>query len=106
MQAYDSIMCGCLCIGFIDFMIAGKFLTKFSSLLSPNNFQKNESKLFFDKYLKMVECNSIECNSHETHNTYLNLHDQQQFRINKINKTKDYFVTQIKERELMSKRLK
>ena len=92
-QAYDSIMCGCLCIGYIDFMLAGKTLTKFSNLLSPNNFKKNESELFYDKYLKMAECNSIECNSHETHNTYLNLYDQQQFRLNKINETKDYFVT-------------
>ena len=23
-QAYDSIMCGCFCIGFIDFMLKGK----------------------------------------------------------------------------------
>ena len=26
-QAYDSIMCGNLCIGFIDFMLKGKSLT-------------------------------------------------------------------------------
>ena len=31
--------------------------------------------------------------------------DQQQFRLNKINENKDYFVAKIKERELMSKRL-
>ena len=24
MQAYDSVMCGYFCIGFIDFMFAGK----------------------------------------------------------------------------------
>ena len=39
------------------------------------------------------------------HNIYPNLHDQQQFRLNKINEIKDYFVAEIKERELMSKRL-
>ena len=33
------------------------------------------------------------------------LNDQQQFRLNKINKNKDYFITEIEERELMSKRL-
>ena len=33
------------------------------------------------------------------------LHDQQQFRLNKINEIKDYLVAEIKERELMSKRL-
>ena len=46
----------------------------------------------------------VECNSHETHNIYPNLNDQQQFRLNKINKIKDYFVAEVKERELMSKR--
>ena len=58
----------------------------------------------------MTECNSAECNSYETHNIYLNLNatplsDQQQFRLDKINEFKDYFVAEIKERELMSKRL-
>ena len=44
-------------------------------------------------------------NSVETPNIYPNLNDQQQFRLNKINEIKDYFVEEIKERELMSKRL-
>ena len=30
-QAYDSIMCRDFCIGFIDFMIAGKTLTEFTN---------------------------------------------------------------------------
>ena len=34
-----------------------------------------------------------------------NLSNDQQFRLNKINETRDYFVAEIKERELMSKRL-
>ena len=62
----------------------------------------------------MTEFNSTECNSYETHNIYPNLgvslsatplSDQQQFRLNKINEIKGYFVAGIKERELMSKRL-
>ena len=44
----------------------------------------------------MSECNSIETSSL----------DNQQFRLNKINEIKDYFVGEIKERELMSKRLR
>ena len=57
----------------------------------------------------------VECNSHETNNmdpnlnaitsNAIQLNDQQQFRLNKINEIKDYFVAEIKERELMSKRL-
>ena len=52
----------------------------------------------------------VECNSTETHNIYQNLNaiplnDQQQFRLNKINEIKDHFMANIKERNLMSKRL-
>ena len=39
-QAYDSIMCGCFCIGFIDFMLAVKTFIDFTNLFSPNNFKK------------------------------------------------------------------
>ena len=52
----------------------------------------------------MAESSSAGVNSHEIHNIYPNLHDQQQFRLNKINEIKDYFVAELKERELMSKK--
>ena len=39
-QAYDSIMSGYFSIGFIDFMLARKTLTKFTNLFSPNSFTK------------------------------------------------------------------
>ena len=41
-QAYDSIMCGCFCIGFINFMLNGKSLTDYTNLFSPNDFNKND----------------------------------------------------------------
>ena len=41
-QAYDSIMCGYFCIGFIDFVLARKTLTEFRNLFSPNNFKKSD----------------------------------------------------------------
>ena len=63
----------------------------------------------------MAEFKSIEHDFHETPNMYANLNaippsetpwsNQQQFKINKINEIKDYFVAEIKERELISKRL-
>ena len=40
-QANDSIMWGYFCMGFIDFMLAGKTLTEFTNIFSPNNFKKN-----------------------------------------------------------------
>ena len=39
-QAYDSVMCGYFCIGFIHFMVAGKTLTDFTNLFSPNNSKR------------------------------------------------------------------
>ena len=42
----------------------------------------------------MTECSNISPN----------LNDQQQFRLNKINEIEDYFVAEMKQRELMSKK--
>ena len=42
-QANDSIMCGYFCIGFIDFMLAGKTLIDYTNLFSPYDFNKNDS---------------------------------------------------------------
>ena len=44
-QTYDSIVCGYFCIGFIDFMLAGKTLTDFTNLSSPNNFKRNDDTI-------------------------------------------------------------
>ena len=40
-QANNSV-CGYFCIGFIDFMLAGKKLTDFTSMFSPHDFKKND----------------------------------------------------------------
>ena len=45
-QANDSIMCGYFCIGFIDFMLAGKTLTDYTNLFSPYDFGKNDQIIF------------------------------------------------------------
>ena len=56
----------------------------------------------------MVESNSIECSSIKSieHNSIdtSNLNNLQ-FRLNKISEIEDYFIAEIKERELMSKKL-
>ena len=43
LQAYDSVMCGYFCIGFIDFMLVGKTLTEYTNLFSPYDFKKNDN---------------------------------------------------------------
>ena len=52
-----------------------------------------------------IECNSIECNSIESKNVDTSNLNNQQFRLNKISEIEDYFITEIKERKLMSKKL-
>ena len=42
-QEDNSVMCGYFCIGFIDFMVAGKKLTDYTKLFSPYDFKKNDS---------------------------------------------------------------
>ena len=44
-QAYDSIMCGYICIRFIDFMFNGNSLTDFTKLFLPNDFKKSVEKI-------------------------------------------------------------
>ena len=42
-QAYNLIMCGYFCIGFIDFMLKEKKrLSDFTNLFSPNDFKKTD----------------------------------------------------------------
>ena len=45
-QATNSVMCGYFCIGFIDFMLAGKTLIDYTNLLFPYDFNKNDSIIF------------------------------------------------------------
>ena len=51
LQAYDSVMCGHFCIGFIDFMLVGKTLTEYTNLFSPYDFKKNDNIIlsYFNK---------------------------------------------------------
>ena len=41
-QAYDSIMCGYFCIGFIGSMLKVKSLLDYTNLFSPNDYEKND----------------------------------------------------------------
>ena len=41
-QAYDSIMCGYFCIGFIDFMVKGKSLLDYTNSFSSNDYENND----------------------------------------------------------------
>ena len=42
MKAYDSIICGYFCIGFIDFTLKSKSLLEYINSFSPNEYKKND----------------------------------------------------------------
>ena len=54
-----------------------------------------------------AECNSVKHDFHKTPNMHPNLNanisNAQQFRLNKINEIKNYFIAEVRERELISK---
>ena len=47
-------MCGYFCIRFNDFMLAGKTLTQFTNLFSPNSFKKND-EIVLNYFMNNVE---------------------------------------------------
>ena len=52
-------MCGgYFCIGFIDFMLAGKKLTDYANLFSPYDFKKNDNIILI-YFLNMNEINKV-----------------------------------------------
>ena len=53
----------------------------------------------------MDACNSIKHEFHKTPNIYSKISNNQKFRLDKINEIKDYFIAEIRERELMSKNI-
>ena len=84
-------MCGYFCIGFIDFMLAGKTLTDYTNLCSPYDFDKNDKIIF--SYFKI----------HEIDKTKLS--DQTKFRLYEIKKIDNYFINEINQQKPYSEKL-
>ena len=82
-------MCGYFCIEFINYMLKGKTLD-YTNLFSPNDFKRTIELL--KEYLRMN--NIIELT--DTTNKY---------RLDEINKIRDYFNNEIKERKGTIKKL-
>ena len=83
-------MCGYFCIGFIDFMFAGKTLVDFNSFFLLMILKKMTIESWV--FLRMVEVSS-------------NLSDQTKFKLSEINKIKVNFTTEVQERKIMSRKL-
>ena len=53
-RAYDTVMCGYFCIGFIDFMLKGKSLVEYTNFFFfPNEYRKNDQII--------IKVFSVEC---------------------------------------------
>ena len=88
-------MCGYFCIGFIDFILAGKTLIDFTTLFFLYDFEKRDNIIWV--ILKMSECNSIRSVN------ISGLNNQTKFRLNEINEIKDCFNSEIPERKITRK---
>ena len=89
MQAYHSIICGYFCIEFINYMLKDKTLLDYTNLYSPNDFKRTIELL--KEYLRM--------------NNIIELTDVNKYRLVEINKIRDYFDNEIKERKDIIKKL-
>ena len=58
MQAYNSVICGYICIRFIDFMLKGKSLLAYTNFFSPNDYGKNDKIIlkYFQWNLNKLKC--------------------------------------------------
>ena len=83
-------MCGYFCIGFIDFMFAGKTLVDFNSFFLLMILKKMTIESWV--FLRMDKVSS-------------NLSDQTKFKLSEINKIKVNFTTEVQERKIMSRKL-
>ena len=96
-QAHDSIMYGYFCIGFINFMFNGNSLTDYTSIFSPNDFKIGNSNLALND---LTAEPTAEPSSLERSAKYVT-----KFRLDEINKIKDYLNSEIKERKDIIKKI-
>ena len=82
-------MCGYFCIEFINYVLKGKTSLDYTNLFSPNDFKKTIELL--KEYLRM--------------NNIIELTDVNKYRLDEINKIRDYVNNEIKERKNIIKKL-
>ena len=85
-QDNESIICGFYCIAFIDYMLAGKTLLDYTNFFYPNNYRKNGKIIYNYLKINMAEEAILE------------------FRLRKIDKTRNYLLDEIQYNDLMSEK--
>ena len=61
-QAYDSVISGYFCIGFVGFMLKGKTLADFTNLFSSSNFHNNIYPNLNSLSLSAIPLNAVPLN--------------------------------------------
>ena len=90
-------MYGYFCIGFIDFMLAGKKLTDYTNFFCPHDFKKNDDIIL--SYFKMNECNSIRAIDKTI------ISEQTKLRLSEIIGIENSFYQEIDQRKSCNKKL-
>ena len=88
-QVYDSMMCGYFCIEFINYMLKGKTLLDYTNFFCLMTLKRTIKLL--KEYLKM--------------NNIIELTNVNKYRLDEINKIRNYFNNQIKGRKDIIKKL-
>ena len=57
-QADHSIVCGCVCLGIIDFIFNNKIPADFTNLLSPKIFYKRMLEQYFNVFSNLLLFNN------------------------------------------------
>ena len=76
------------CVAFVEDMVAGKTLLDYTILFSPNDYKKNGKKFISILQINMVKEGSLE------------------FRLRKIDETRNYLLAEIKYNDLMSENIR
>ena len=82
-------MCGFYCTHFIEYALSGKTLLDYTNLFSPYDYKKNDKLI----YISILKINMVEKSSLE-------------FRLRKIDETRNYLLDEIKHNDLMSEKYK
>ena len=87
-------MCGYFCIEFSNYMLKGKTLLDYTNLFSPNDFKKNDQVTRMNNIIELTDTAKPSSSEHAN-----------KYRLGEINKIRDYFNNEIKERKDIIKKL-
>ena len=86
-------MCGFYCIAFLEYMLGGNTLLDYTNLFCLNDYKKNDNYKYYKYYKRILNINMAEEASLE-------------FRLRKIDETRNYLLGEIEHNDLISENIK